>query len=60
MLVFCHFFLWAAIGLVFARATGDKQLLAVWLFPLLGPFAPGNYPDYFLGGLLVDIGSPSE
>ncbi len=60
MLVFCHLFLGTAIGLVFARATGDRRLLAVWLFPLLGPFAPGHYPDYFLGGLLVDIGSPSE
>ncbi len=138
MLVFCHLFVGAAIGLVFARATGDRRfvaaglvagilpdlidkplghlllvstldngrlvahslafllvlfvagfllfrgrrpLLAVaialgvlshqlldamwrdppaWYFPLLGPFVPGHYPDYFLSGFMAELGSPSE
>ncbi len=138
MLVFCHLFVGAAIGLALARAAGDRRLVAAgllggilpdlvdkplghlllastidngrlvahslaflllvlvagslllrerssllapalalgvlshqlldamwrdpsaWFFPLLGPFAPGHYPDYFLSGLLAELGSPSE
>ncbi len=138
MLVFCHLFVGAAIGLVFARATGDRRLIlaglvagilpdlidkplghlvlvstldngrliahslafllvlliagsvllrgrrpllalvialgvlshqlldamwrdpVAWYFPLLGPFVPGHYPDYFLSGLVAELGSPSE
>ena len=138
MLVFCHLFVGAAIGLVLARATGDRRLIAAgliagilpdlidkplghlmlastldngrliahslvfllvlliaglvllrgrrpwfpvvialgvlshqlldamwrdpvaWYFPLLGPFVPGHYPDYFLSGLMAELGSPSE
>ena len=138
MLVFCHLFVGAAIGLALARATGERGLVAVgllggvlpdlvdkplghlllastidngrlvahslaflllllvagsllfrgrrpwlapalalgvlshqlldamwrdpsaWFFPLLGPFTPGHYPDYFLSGLTAELGSPSE
>jgi hypothetical protein len=138
MLVFCHLLVGAAVGLLFARATGDRRLVAAglaagllpdlvdkpvghlllastldngrlvahslgfavalvavallacrrrnaalaavfglgvlahqlldamwrdptaWLFPLLGPFAPGHYPDYFLMDLAAELGSPSE
>lgn len=137
MLVFCHLFLGAAIGLALASATGDRRLVAAgllagivsdlidkplghllfastldngrlvahslafvavvfvtalltrgrmpllapvlalgvlshqlldamwrdpatWFFPLLGPFRPGHYPDYFLSGLLAELASPSE
>lgn len=138
MLVFCHLFVGAAIGLALARATGDRRLIAAglvggilpdlidkplghlllastldngrlvahslgfllvllvagslllrgrrpwlvpviglgvlshqlldamwrdppaWFYPLLGPFVPGHYPDYFLSGLLAELGSPSE
>ena len=31
-----------------------------WLYPLLGPFVPGRYPDYFLHGLLAELSSPAE
>lgn len=138
MLVFCHLFVGAAIGLAFALSTGDRRLLAAglvagilpdlidkpighllfaatldngrliahslgfvlallvvgtlllrrrglllapvlalgvlshqlldamwrdpsaWYFPLLGPFVPGHYPDYFLTGFMAELGSPSE
>jgi hypothetical protein len=138
MLVFCHLFVGAAIGLVVARATGDRRLILAglvagilsdlidkplghllfastldngrlvahslgflllllvaasvlflgrrpllalvlalgvlshqlldamwrdppaWYYPLLGPFVPGHYPDYFLSGLMAELGSPSE
>jgi len=138
MLVFCHLFVGAAIGLALARATGDRRLVAAglfagilpdlidkplghlmlastldngrlvahslafvlvllvagalllrgrgpllapvlalgvlshqlldamwrdpsaWFFPLLGPFVPGHYPDYFLSGLAAELGTPSE
>ncbi len=132
MLVFCHLFVGAAIGLALARATGDRRLVlagiaagllpdlidkplghlllattldngrlvahslafvlvllvagalllrgrgpllaavlalgvlshqlldamwrdpSAWFFPLLGPFVPGHYPDYFLSGLAAE------
>lgn len=138
MLVFCHLFVGAAIGLALTRATGDRRLVVAglfagilpdlidkplghlllastldngrlvahslaflfvllvavsmllrgrrpwlalvialgvlshqlldamwrdppaWYFPLLGPFVPGHYPDYFLSGLAAELGSPSE
>ncbi|MEN6343636.1 MAG: metal-dependent hydrolase [Methanospirillum sp.] len=138
MLVFCHLFVGAAIGLAFARATGDRRFVtaglvagilpdlidkplghilfastldngrliahslvfvlvlfvavtvllrdrrtlfapaiaiavlshqfldamwrdpSAWYFPLLGPFMPGHYPDYFRSGLVAELGSPSE
>ena len=134
MLVFCHLFVGAAIGLALARATGDRRLDAAglvagiladlvdkplghllfastldngrlvahslgfllvllvagsvlfrgrrpvlalvlalgvlshqlldamwrdpvaWFFPLLGPFVPGHYPDYFLWGFMAELG----
>jgi membrane-bound metal-dependent hydrolase YbcI (DUF457 family) len=138
MLVFCHLFVGAAIGLALAQATGDRRLIlaglfagilpdlidkplghlmlastldngrlvahslafvlvllvagalllrgrgplltavlalgvlshqlldamwrdpSAWFFPLLGPFVPGHYPDYFLSGLAAELGTPSE
>ncbi len=55
------------LGPVLALGVLSHQLLdamwrdpAAWFFPLLGPFVPGQYPDYFLHGLLAEISSPAE
>jgi membrane-bound metal-dependent hydrolase YbcI (DUF457 family) len=31
-----------------------------WLYPLLGPFVPGRYPEYFLNGLIAEVSTPFE
>lgn len=31
-----------------------------WFYPFLGSFVPGQYPDYFLHGLISEISSPAE
>ena len=31
-----------------------------WFFPILGPYVPDHYPDYFLQGLWAEITSPTE
>lgn len=55
------------LALVLALGVLSHQLLdamwrdpPAWYFPLLGPFVPGHYPDYFLSGLMAELGSPSE
>ncbi|HOV68465.1 MAG TPA: metal-dependent hydrolase, partial [Methanoregulaceae archaeon] len=33
---------------------------SAWFYPLLGPFVPGRYPDFFLRGLIAEVSSPAE
>lgn len=54
-------------GFVLALGVLSHQLLdamwrdpIAWCFPFLGPFVPGHYPDFFVEGLMAEIGSLTE
>ncbi|KAF5058668.1 LexA-binding, inner membrane-associated putative hydrolase [anaerobic digester metagenome] len=55
------------LGPVLALGVLSHQLLdamwrdpAAWFYPLLGPFTSGEYPDYFLHGIIAELSSPAE
>jgi membrane-bound metal-dependent hydrolase YbcI (DUF457 family) len=55
------------VGIAFALGVLSHQYLDLmfftpvsWLWPLLGPFEHGNYPDYFVNGMMAELSTPYE